>query len=526
MSKNGTYWVVSNGNFILTSATNLTTFDNLIIQENASLKISPASCLTVNGTLINNAGNSGFVIQSASGGDGKLINNSPDVAATVELFLTGGSSNFHFFVPPVSTISIGTSSQNVNDNLGITYFNNDLMSYSESAAGYDQNNGWQYYDGYTGTTCFTYAPFSSLVSSKGYNIYFTADDKIRFKGTLNNSPHTFNLSRSSTSLGWNLVGNPYPCNYDLTGVSSLTTPNNGVDKTVYFYHAGSYVYYNITTTAGTGGITNIVPPMQGFFVHVNPSGNSLTFPAGSKTSSISPPRSKKANLTEVSPVEKIKLNLSNSTVSDETIVCLIDNATTGFDGEYDAYKLFGSNPSVPDIYTELGSIKYAINSVPGPGSGQERIPVVIVIKTPGTYKIDVTEFENLEGVRVVLRHGSVETILSKNTSYSFSSAAGTFTDFEIIIGGTVTAVEKTGIGNLKTWYINNILYINCPAEIVAGPGNMVIYDIQGKPVYNNTQLYLTPGQTIQLPLKLPMGVYIMRLNLNNQLFVSKIAAFN
>ena len=49
-------------------------------------------------------------------------------------------------------MAIGTTLQNVKDNLGITNFNNDLMSYSGSAAGSNQNNGWQYYDGYTGTT--------------------------------------------------------------------------------------------------------------------------------------------------------------------------------------------------------------------------------------------------------------------------------------------------------------------------------------------------------------------------------------
>ncbi len=237
---------------------------------------------------------------------------------------------------------------------------------------------------------------------------------------------------------------------------------------------------------------------------------------------MSSPRSKKAYIFEESPIKKIKLALSNSTVSDETIVCLIDNATSGFDGEYDAYKLFGSNPAVPDIYTDLGSIKYAINSVPVPGSGQVRIPVVVVIKTPGTYKIDITEFENLEGIKVVLRHGAIETILNKNASYSFSAVAGTFTDFELIIGGTATVIEKTVNERLKTWYSNNFLYINCPTDIAEGKSNLVIYDIQGKPVYNNNQLHLTPGQTIQLPITLAKGVYVTRIVFNNQPFVSKI----
>jgi hypothetical protein len=414
-------------------------------------------------------------------------------------------------------MSIGSTLQDVKNNLSLTYFNNDLMSYSESAAGANQDYGWQYYDGYTANGLYTIAPFSGLISSKGYNIYLTADDRIIFKGVLNSTPHTFNLNRSLNCLGWNLIGNPYPCNYDLDGISALTTADNGVDKSVYFSHNSAYAYYNVSTNAGTTGYNNILPPMQGFFVHVTAPGNSLTLPAGSKTSSGAAPRSKGAN-----SIKKIKLVLSNPTVSDETIVCLIDKATADFDGEYDAYKLFGNITTVPDIYTDLGSIKYAINSLPGPVSYPIKIPVTVVLKTQGTYKIDITEFENLEGIKIILKHGAIETNLIKGASYSFSSAAGTFTDFELIIGGTETGAEYITIQKSKTWYINNFLYINCPFEITKGNVNLVIYDMQGKPVYNNNQLHLVAGQTMQLPLTLPKGVYITRITINNQPSVSKI----
>ncbi|MCX6325638.1 MAG: T9SS type A sorting domain-containing protein, partial [Bacteroidia bacterium] len=298
------------------------------------------------------------------------------------------------------------------------------------------------------------------------------------------------------------------------------------NNTVYFNRDGGYAYWNVATNAGTSGYSDIIPPMQGFFVMVTASA-SLTMPVGSKTTSAAGvSRSKGASTIESSSIKKIKLVLNNGSVlPDETIVCLIDDATTGFDGDYDGYKLFGKSTSIPYIYSELNDIKYAINAVQGSESELVIIPVTVVLKTQGTYKIDITEFENLEDVPVVLKHGTVETILSQNASYTFTSEAGTFTDFQLIFGNTVTGVESISKEKLKTWYSNNFLYINCPGEIFSGNGSLVIYDLQGKPVYNNTRLYLTPEQTIQLPLTLPKGVYITRVIVNSKPFVSKIVVF-
>lgn len=216
--------------------------------------------------------------------------------------------------------------------------------------------------------------------------------------------------------------------------------------------------------------------------------------------------------------------LNDGVVPDETIVCVIDDATTNFDGDYDAYKLFGSGTSTPFIYSELNSVQYAINSVPEPDSSYEIIPVTVVIKTAGTYEIDITEFENLGDLPVILKHGDDKTNLSQGASYTFASAAGTFTDFQLIIGNynIETGVETLTQDKLKTWYNNHYMYINCPSEISSGKGSLNIYDIQGKIVYSDNPFIITAGQTVQLPVNLPKGVYIVRLIVNNQPFVSKI----
>jgi hypothetical protein len=261
--------------------------------------------------------------------------------------------------------------------------------------------------------------------------------------------------------------------------------------------------------------------MQGFFVHVKAAGTSINLPVESKTPSIAAPLRSKG----FDRVKKIKLVLNNGLVPpDETIVCLIDKATLDFDGDYDAYKLFGSGTATPFIYTELKAIKYAINAVHEPDSGSVIIPVTIEIKTPGTYKIDITEFENLEGYRVVLKHGSIETVLFKNASYQFTSESGIFTNLQLVINKATTGIDNHPENKIKTWYSNNILFIDCPSEISANRASLIIYDISGKIVFNN-HFQIIPGQSISVPLSLPSGLFITLMILNNMKYVSKFVVY-
>jgi hypothetical protein len=509
---------------------------NLTINTNGILTIAAGKALKVNGTITNNAGNTGLVIKSdANGNDGKLINNTSSVPATVELSISGGAGvsgpAFHYFVPPVESMYIGTTIPEAKTNLGITNFNGDLLLYDETKAIANKNAGWQYFDGHNGTT-----PFSSLTSTRGYNIYLTAADKITFTGQLNGAAHNFSLSYTGTNPapGWNLAGNPYPCNYDLNGISVLTGSGDDVDNTVYFNNDGGYAYWNVVT-GGTTGYSDIMPPMQGFFVHVTASGKTLSLPVSSKTGSAALPLRSKGTAADsdekeakLITVKKVKLVLSKGIQHDETIVCLIDDATPGFDSDYDAYKLFASGSTAPSFYSELSSVKYAINTVhQPPEDSQTIIPMKVEIKSAGEHTIDITEFENLGDVRVVLKYGSAETVLTQNSSYSFTATGPGTLNFELVIGeeDITTGDEHLTETEFKTWYNNDFLYINPPSEVASGPGRIIIYDMQGKSVYNNNQLYLVPDQTIQVPVNLQKGIYIVHVIVNNQPFVSKVVVF-
>jgi hypothetical protein len=529
VSESGTYWVVGTGNFDLTSqsTTNLTTIANLKIESGAKLTITSGSILTISGTMTNSNGTDytkGLVIKS--GGQLKYSGSSTNAYAKVELSLAG--PNFHFIVPSVREMYIGSSVIEAMSSFENANFKGDLLWYDESlpSAITNKDLGWSYFDGYgLGGGTFQNKGFQKINPNQGYNIY--PNGTIQLKGALNCGEHTFTLYKYG--FGWNLIGNPYPCNYDLSGIYALNNAGQGVDNTVYVNKGGTYSTKNLITNDMTNWPSwsnKIIPPMQGFFVHTTTYRTFITLPVGSKSVTSVLAIAKSTSIIEASSIRKIKLSLTNSTESDETIVGLLDEATTGFDGAYDAYKLFGNSTTIPAIYSELGSVKYAINYMSEPISEPLKIPVTIELKSQGSYRIDVTQFENLDGLDVYLRDGAKMTRLNQNTSYQLPSslAAGTYTDFELIIGGNATGIEKNNSSTekFKTWYSNYTLYIECPDDITEDNGTLTIYDIQGKPVYQNTRFILTPGQTIQVTLNLPKGFYISRLAADNQFYISNI----
>ena len=263
--------------------TDFTVDNSLTINTGTRLTITAPRLLTVTGTLTNNAGTRGLIIKSSGNGiDGKLINNSPSVNASVELLLSGGTSptgrRIHAFVPPVQSMTVGADIPAVRTSLNVTYFNGYLLYWDNTKTVTSQSQGWQYFDGYNNTTPL---PSNAITSDMGYYFYLSQDDTVTFKGALNGSTHTFNLDYTpgNRDPGGNLIGNPYPCNYDLTGVPELMGPeSDNVENTVYYYSNGQYKVYNVSTGVGDIGYTNIVPPMQGFFINIT-GPKSLAFPA-------------------------------------------------------------------------------------------------------------------------------------------------------------------------------------------------------------------------------------------------------
>ena len=471
-----------------------------------------------------------LLIKSSATGEGKIICDDPYGSlpyATIELQLLGSSSRFHYFVPPVSTMSLWSSLPSALTqtrtalSIGFSFLGN-LVRFTESRAVATKEAGWQWFDGYNSTTAF-----KSIVSSLGYNIYFSSPTKMTFKGTLNCEEKTFNLSYTAINAGagWNLIGNPYPCNYNLSGISALMTDNDNINNYVYYNKDGGYVYYNPKDGTGSSVCTCIIPPMQGFFVHALSSGKSVTLPITSKTFDAAQTRTKGTGYSsKTTTVQKIKLVLNSPSQSDETMVGIFDDATVDFNQNHDAVKMFGTNPS-PYIYSEINGADYFMKAIPKPSSVPVIVPLKVVLNESGAHSIRITEFENLDSYSIKLKHGDMEVPLNIGTNYEFNSNSGTYTDYSLVFSSIVTVVESPNSKFLKTWYHDNYLYINYPDEIQTGNSSLSIYDFNGKKIYGNNNIEVTPGETKQIQLNIHNGLYVVDLVLGLKHYKSKIVVF-
>jgi len=86
-----------------------------------------------------------------------------------------------------------------------------------------------------------------------------------------------------------------------------------------------------------------------------------------------------------------RIRITGNGYSDETVLRMLDGATPDFDGAYDAWKLFSSNPNVPSIYTQVEpGQELSINSLP---EYAEDVSLVIYTSVPvdGIYTIDIEQ---------------------------------------------------------------------------------------------------------------------------------------
>jgi len=468
VSETGSYWVVKNGSFALTSqsAANPAVMANLKVEPSASLTVEPQSYLTVTGTLSNTSGNDGLVVKSG----GSLIQNTMDVHAIVERAISAGG--WHLISAPVSDAVSG---------MFTGYF---LQKHTESTNVYTDiipNN-------------------VPLTPMQGFALFGNAGlPTATYSGTLNTGSESFSTSYSGVGKGWNLAGNPYSSSIDWNAASGWTKTN--VNASIYL-HVNNAAWATWNGAIGTNGGSRYIASGQGFFVEATAAGtlgmnnsvkvhNAATFFKNSQEAV--------HNL--------IRLEVSGNGYADEAVVWFEPEATAGFDGEYDAHKLYGDVAEAAQIYS-LGVVPLAINVLPE----TRAVPVGIHAGTSGIYTIAATEINDFTEVSLEDTKTAIFTNML-NDSYSFNFATGENELRFILHFGPLAVKEKENpVTNIYSY--QQTVYIDMKEQ--AG-GEVFIYSLSGQLIATAT---VTRGiNRIGL---VTSGVYIVKLLTDKTMVVKKV----
>ncbi|MFZ4726245.1 MAG: T9SS type A sorting domain-containing protein, partial [Paludibacter sp.] len=310
-----------------------------------------------------------------------------------------------------------------------------------------------------------------------------------------------------------------------TGTSGATAPTGGVgttgisDGVVTWDYAGSiYVFATISLdgTATPSTVSNLIPPMQAFWVKSN--GGTLTF-TNSMRSHESVSNKLKAPKNTANEMPLVRLSVTNGASADEAVIYASTNASNTFDA-YDAPKYFnlaGSNQ--PEIYTQAGNEKLVINAMNELSQGTE-IPLGFATEKGNNFTISASELKNFGlDMKVMLKdkQQNTEFNLTNGQAYEFSS--------DVVNDANRFSVIFRSLGS--TTGLNNTEKLN--AQVFVNAANQITIIAPEKATYS---IYNTVGQLIEkcivnsklqtVNCKLNSGVYFVELLLNGQSEIQKV----
>jgi len=465
----------------------------LTINSNKILNVNPVKQLTVSTSLTNNGTMN--LLSDASGTATILTPGTSNISGTFKVQQYLSSARNWYISSPVTG---ATASANY------TYYKYDEPG--NNPADPILSPATAYWERVPAST--------TLLPATGYIANLASGTStLEFTGTLNNGDKTVSLTRTTgkTKEGFNLIGNPYPSH--ITWTTDLATSAN-VNSTIWYRTYDSGYTFQTYNAAGTIGApietTPYIPPMQGFWVRVNTvAGGTLTFTNTMRYHKSSNPLKAPSTTNNVNKV--LRLEVTNGTNKDETVVYSNDNALDTYD-TYDSSKFPNSSDSYPEIYTVVGSEQLVIN-------GMSSLPINTVIplgfkslkKGLNSFSMKASQFSNFDSdIKIVLKDventSNSETDITDGTPYSFTSdSITTESRFSIIFKSI------SGTTALNTEIEDNIvIYKNADNHISVKTnnnieGNINVYNSLGQKVVDKP---MTGNLTIiKNPLK--AGIYIV-----------------
>ena len=489
------------------------TIPNLTIGSGSSLTVNAGKQLSISTTM----SNSGTLNLLSDG-----LSNTATILTPTTISGTGGTCNVNQYLGNARNWYISSPVSNAKAVSGYTYYQRDETGSNPSPV----LPATAYWVNVTSGSTFTPGTgYIALPDATNATLTFSTETG----GSLNTGNVPVSLTWSGvTSKGFNLIGNPYPSHLTWSKAFVDDATNAAlIEPTIYYRTntgsvnsggdaAWSFKTYNSSTDEfSPAGTTNIIPPMQAFWVRAKAAGTLILDNKLTRSHQTSNPL--KAPAVKNTDRQRVRLEVSNGISSDEALIYFDANASDNFDS-YDSPK-FTEASSVLQIFTTVGNEKLVINgmnSIPK----NTAIGLGFVAGNATTFSLKASEISNFPtGVKVILKDNvtSTETDMTDGVrTYQFSPVATSSDRFSIIFRAPGVA---TGLDNGAK--LNEQVFVNTANQIVVGSPdntNVSIYNVMGQKQYENS--IVSNKTTINKAFA--AGVYFVYLSVNGKSEIQKV----
>lgn len=512
--------------------TGATLFNNITIQNGSTTIIrSPQKASGI--VLVDGSLNSdGFLTLTSTASKTALIDGTGTGQisgnVTMERYLSSGMG-YKYISSPFQSATVNELADDIN--LATSF--SPLYSYNENRY-FDSTplSGWVSYN----TTTNILYPLKGYAVNLGSD---TASVTIDITGIVNNGSQSVTLYNNDHvyTQGFNLVGNPYPSPIDWNAASGWTKDN--IDNSIYFFKAnavdqygGTYSTY-INGNSSDGIFDNIIPSMQGFFVHVSdgsyPVTGTLSMDNDVRITNLTHPSTKSSKTTTPSLLRIVAGYSDNSDSFDPMVLYFDDRATLDFDGQLDALKLLNTDASVTNFYSiSENDYNLSISALPVTINGVYSIPLGLKTEKNGEVVFKVNDAKgDFTGKLIILSDvvTGVNQDLKPGSEYKVYLNAGEYKSrFFLNLTDTQTATnEEPSDNGWFTIYANHGTLIT-DVELSEGhDGILTLYNILGERVYID-KVYETGHYEFNPVVK--DGLYIVHFTSGNKSITEKIIIVN
>ncbi len=529
---------INTGTFTTSTASDVTIGSSATMTINTALNLTQVGTFKTNNNVTLKSGNIKTTYMGpVSGNISGNIN--------CELYIAGGYRKYRFLSHPFSTnqsLSLLTDDFDVTGSGGSSNGFTSTGSNNPSAFWYNTTNGdggtydlgWTGFTSANGGSGNNWAPGQGIralirgAKTEGLdgNTYTPSAITIDMAGPVNTGNFTVNLDYlgSGNSLGLNLLGNPYPCPVDISGLVFNSATSNNINKTVYWRNARTGSYQTDVISSGTA---YPIRAFSAFFLKTSAAASSVTFTESLKQTSSS--MSTFLGLGELQTPNFLRISaLIKSEQFDKVDFYFGNQYSDSLDQKFDAFKLTNDYFNFYSITSNKLKAAIDFRNL----DTTKLIPLGLGIAKNAIDTIQLTFDANNTGVTLYLYDylTQVKTPIVSGNNYSIvvnANSPETVGDNRLVIG-TIIALEKLST-KLKnelclsiypnpTKDVLNIQTINYTRTAV-----VKLYNMSGSEVIN-TNIDFSENRVGTINTKnLQSGIYLLEVISENGLkFNSKI----